>query len=188
MNFKTGINTGNEGLFWLKQILAKDPEAVVIMITAYGDVNLAVKAIKNGATDFIQKPWDADKLIVTLQSAFKLRQSRKEIVQLRLKESSLNEKINQSRNKIIGSSTSMRKVFSTIDKVAQTDANVLILGENGTGKELIARQIHLQSKRKEQTFVALDMGAISQGLFESELFGHQKGSFTECKKTSGSGK
>jgi DNA-binding NtrC family response regulator len=180
MNFRTGINTGNEGLFWLKKILKKDPEAIIIMITAYGDVNLAVKAIKSGATDFIQKPWDADKLIVTLQSAFKLRQSRKEIVQLRLKESSLNEKINQNRNEIIGSSAAMKTVFSMIDKVAKTDANVLILGENGTGKELIARQIHLQSKRANNTFVALDMGSISDGLFESELFGHQKGSFTDA--------
>jgi len=182
MNFKTGINTGNEGLFWLKKILKNDPESIVIMITAYGDIELAVKAIKLGATDFIQKPWDTEKLIVTLNSAYRLRQSRNEIINLRNKQTALNENINRNKDTIIGKSDAMMNVFSMIKKIAKTDANVLILGENGTGKEIIAREIHLQSKRKNNTFVAVDMGALSETLFESELFGHQKGSFTDAKE------
>ena len=182
MNFKTGINTGNEGLFWLKKILKKDPNAVVILITAYGDVELAVKAIKLGATDFIQKPWDAEKLLATLSSAYKLRISRKEISRLKNTQKILNDNATKNHLQIIGKSNEIQKVFSIINKVAATDANILILGENGTGKDLFAHLIHQKSKRVNETFISVDMGSISESLFESELFGHKKGSFTDAKE------
>lgn len=182
MNFKTGINTGNEGLFWLKKILKKDTDAIVILITAYGDVELAVKAIKEGATDFIQKPWDAEKLLATLQSAYKLRSSKKEISRLKDKQQILHENVNKNNFQIIGKSKAMIGLFSMIKKVAATNANVLILGENGTGKDLIARQIHRESKRSNELFITVDMGAISESLFESELFGYKKGAFTDAKE------
>ena len=182
MNFKTGINTGNEGLFWLKKILELDKDAVVIMITAYGDVELAVKAIKSGASDFIQKPWDAERLIATLHSAYNLRKSKREISRLKNKQSVLQENIVSKQNPIIGKSKPMIEVFKMIQKVAKTNANILILGENGSGKDLIAKEIHRQSKRADEVFVDLDMGAINESLFESELFGHVKGSFTDAKE------
>jgi len=182
MNFKTGINTGNEGLFWLKKIINIDSDAVVILITAYGDIELAVKAIKQGATDFIQKPWDAEKLIATLHSAYKLRASKNEIKRLKSKQQIFHENATKPSFKIIGKSKVMQDVWGVIEKVANTDANVLILGENGTGKDLFARQIHLHSKRSKEAFIAVDMGAISESLFESELFGYKKGAFTDAKE------
>ncbi len=182
MNFKTGINTGNEGLFWLKKILKIDPDAVIILITAYGDVELAVKAIKLGATDFIQKPWDAEKLLATLNSAYKLRISKREISKLKNTQQILNDKVASSHRQIIGKSKEIQEVFSIIDKVAATDANILILGENGTGKDLFAHHIHQKSKRSNKVFISVDMGSISESLFESELFGHKKGSFTDAKE------
>lgn len=182
MNFKTGINTGNEGLFWLKKILKKDPDAIVILITAYGDIELAVKAIKEGAIDFIQKPWDAEKLLATLHSAYKLRASKNEIRRLKNKQQIINENLTKRDFKIIGKSKVIQDVFLMINKVAKTDVNVLILGENGTGKDLFAHQIHLNSKREKDIFIALDMGAISESLFESELFGYKKGAFTDAKE------
>ncbi len=182
MNFKTGINTGNEGLFWLKKILKKDPDAVVILITAYGDVELAVKAIKLGATDFIQKPWDAEKLLATLSSAYKLRLSQNEISKLKNTQKVLSENIAKNHFQIIGKSKEIQDIFSIIDRVAATDANILISGENGTGKDLFARQIHQKSKRSTEIFISVDMGSISESLFESELFGHKKGSFTDAKE------
>ncbi len=182
MNFKTGINTGNEGLYWLKKILEMDEDAVVIMITAYGDVELAVKAIKTGATDFIQKPWDAEKLIATLHSAYKLRKSKNEIRRLKNRQSVLQDKIVNKEIPIIGKSRSMVAVFNLIQKVAKTNANVLLLGENGCGKDLIAKEIHQLSNRADEVFVDLDMGAINESLFESELFGHTKGSFTDANE------
>lgn len=182
MNFKTGINTGNEGLFWLKKILEIDVDAVVILITAYGDIELAVKAIKQGATDFIQKPWDAEKLLATLHSAYKLRTSKYEIVRLKNKHQVFQENITNNHFQIIGKSKAMIEVFSMIEKVAATDANVLLLGENGTGKDLFAQQIHLKSKRAKEIFIAVDMGSISESLFESELFGYKKGAFTDAKE------
>lgn len=182
MNFKTGINTGNEGLFWLKKILDIDADAVVILITAYGDIELAVKAIKQGATDFIQKPWDAEKLLATLHSAYKLRTSKHEIARLKNKHRFFQENITNSNFQIIGKSKAMQDIFSMIEKVAATDANVLLLGENGTGKDLFAQQIHLKSKRAKEIFIAVDMGSISESLFESELFGYMKGAFTDAKE------
>ncbi len=182
MNFSAGVNTGNEGLYWLKEIKKIAPLTSVIMMTAYGAVELAVKALKEGATDFILKPWNNDKLITTLKTAYSLRKSQKEVEQLKEKESSLKQLINQNKNFIIGNSKALNAVLNLARKVAKTDVNVLITGENGTGKELIARELHRISERKNEVFIAVDMGAISESLFESELFGHIKGSFTDAKE------
>lgn len=182
MNFSAGVNTGNEGLYWLKEIKKIAPATSVIMMTAYGAVELAVKALKEGATDFILKPWNNDKLITTLKTAYSLRKSRKEVEQLKEKESSLKQVINQNKDYIIGNSKALNAVLNLVRKVAKTDVNVLITGENGTGKELIARELHRISERKNEVFIAVDMGSISESLFESELFGHTKGSFTDAKE------
>jgi Response regulator containing CheY-like receiver, AAA-type ATPase, and DNA-binding domains len=182
MNFSAGINSGNEGIYWLSKILEYDPLATVLFITAYGDIEMAVKAIKEGATDFIQKPWDDEKLLVTIMTAVKLRKSNLEIKKLRNKQIHLNENINKSFNMFAGNSPEMKKVFKTIAKVAGTEANILILGENGTGKELIAREIHKQSLRSGEVFVNVDMVSFNEGVFESELFGHVKGAYTDAKE------
>jgi len=182
MNFKAGINTGNEGIHWLKRIYETDPTISVVLITAYGDVELAVKAVKEGAFDFILKPWDNEKLISTLHAALKLRKSKLENKGLREKTKSLAREISQPEQTIIGQSACMKEVFEVIEKVAATDANVLLTGENGTGKEVIAREIHRLSTRKAEIMVGVDMGAISETLFDSELFGHMKGSFTDAKE------
>lgn len=182
MNFSAGVNTGNEGLFWLKEIKKKSPETSVIMMTAYGDVELAVKALKEGASDFILKPWNNDKLLTTVKAAYQLKRSKKEIHQLKEKESSLKQIINQDTNYIIGNSKAIHSVLTLTNKVAKTDVNVLITGENGTGKELIARELHKLSHRKNEVFIAVDMGSIPETLIESELFGHTKGSFTDAKE------
>ncbi len=182
MNFRSGDNSGNEGLFWLSEILKTDPLAMVIMITAYGDINLAVNAIKKGAIDFIAKPWDAEKLIITLKNALEFRNSKIEVRRLQEKQRHLKEDIERQFPLLRGSSKKMLDIYKTIDKVAQTDANVLILGENGTGKEVIAREIHRKSKRSSGIFLAVDMGSLAETLFESEMFGHIKGSFTDAKE------
>lgn len=180
MNFSAGINTGNEGLFWLSEIKKIDTEIPVVLFTAYADIELAVNALKKGATDFVVKPWDNTKLLATLQAAFDLRQSKKEVKKLREKQSVLNEQ--QNKNEICwGQSEVMQNLLTIIEKVAKTDANVLITGENGTGKELIARKIHFSSLRANETLVNVDMGSITETLFESELFGHIKGAFTDAK-------
>lgn len=181
MNFSKDITSGKEGFYWLEQILEKDPHAVVILITAFGDVEMAVRALKEGATDFVLKPWQNEKLIGTLSSAIKLKRSYNEVDKLKQAKKQLEQEINQPFKDIIGDSPAIKRVFNLIDKVAGTDANVLILGENGTGKELIARAIHQRSLRKDNVFVTVDMGAITESLFESELFGHKKGSFTDAK-------
>jgi DNA-binding NtrC family response regulator len=182
MNFTSGINTGNEGIYWLRRILKEDPSIVVVMITAYGDVELAVKAIKEGATDFILKPWDNHKLLTTIQASLKLHNSRKEVSKLKLKQKQFSEDLNKNFTSIIGESEEIKNLMKTIGKVAATDANVLIMGENGTGKELIAREIHRQSKRVDNDFVSVDLGALSESLFESEMFGHIKGAYTDAKE------
>ena len=182
MNFSKDITSGKEGFYWLNQILEKDPDAVVILITAFGDVEMAVRALKDGATDFVLKPWQNEKLIATISTASKLKNSYKEVDQLKQTKKVLQEESNQRFKEIIGESPSMKNVYNVIDKVAGTDANVLILGENGTGKELVARALHQKSIRKEQVFINVDMGAITETLFESELFGHKKGSFTDAKE------
>jgi DNA-binding NtrC family response regulator len=181
MNFREDTTSGKEGFYWLSQIKEIDPKAVVILITAFGDVEMAVQALKEGATDFILKPWQNEKLIATLHSALKLKESYNEVDQLQRKQKALQTDLKKPYSDIIGSSASMKNIFSIIDKVAQTDANVLILGENGTGKELIARAIHDRSHRKDEIFVGVDMGAITETLFESELFGHKRGAFTDAK-------
>jgi DNA-binding NtrC family response regulator len=180
MNFSSGVNNGNEGFYWLRHIKNMVPDMSVIMITAYGDVELAVKSLKEGATDFILKPWDNKKLIATLQSAYQLRQSRREVSGLKENEKRLKSIINKSDTHIIGNSKALRDVLSITRKVAKTNATVLITGENGTGKELIAREIHKCSQRSDEVLVSIDMGSISESLFESELFGHVKGSFTDA--------
>ena len=182
MNFSKDITSGKEGFHWLNEIIAKDPQAVVILITAFGDVEMAVKALKEGATDFVLKPWQNEKLLATLATASKLKRSYKEVDRLKRAKHQLEQDINQPFKDIIGTSPAMEKVYKLIDKVAKTDANVLILGENGTGKELIARALHQKSMRKENVFVGVDMGAITETLFESELFGHKKGAFTDAKE------
>ncbi len=182
MNFSAGVNTGNEGLYWLRELKKKAPHISVIMMTAYGAVDLAVQALKEGAADFVLKPWNNEKLLVTVKSAYSLRQSRQEIKQLKQKESHLKQVINQDKNYIIGASKALTKVLNLTRKVAKTDVNVLITGENGTGKELIARELHRMSHRKGEVFIGVDMGSISENLFESELFGHTKGAFTDAKE------
>lgn len=180
MNFSAGINSGNEGLFWLTEIKKTSPTTEVVMITAYGDVELAVKALKQGATDFILKPWENAKLLATLKSAYILRQSRVEVASLKERENTIISELNQEQRTIIGSSPGILKMMQTISKVAKTDANVLITGENGTGKELVASEIHKRSERCKELLVTVDMGAIPETLFESELFGHKKGAFTDA--------
>nr|MBI1230361.1 response regulator [Cytophagales bacterium] len=182
MNFTEDTTSGKEGFHWLKQIKEIEPKAVVILITAFGDVEMAVQALKEGATDFILKPWQNEKLLATISAALKLKESYNEVDKLSKKQKQLQSELKKPFNDIIGSSASMKNVFSIIDKVAKTDANVLILGENGTGKELIARAIHDRSQRHDEIFVTVDMGSITESLFESELFGHKKGSFTDAKE------
>ena len=182
MNFSKDITSGKEGFYWLEQILTHDPSAVVIMITAFGDVEMAVRALKAGATDFILKPWQNEKLIATISTAIRLKQSYNQVDKLKRAKEMLEEQIQRPFGEIIGNSSAIKEVFGLIDKVAKTDANVLILGENGTGKELIARAIHQRSLRSNNSFVSVDMGAITETLFESELFGHKKGAFTDARE------
>ena len=182
MNFATGATSGTEGFEWLTRILEIDPSISVILITAFGDVDMAVKAIKEGATNFILKPWQNEKLLATYSSAIRLRQSRLEANNLRSRQRLLSEDLDQPFHDFIGTSLSMQDVFAITQKVATTDANVLILGENGTGKELVARALHRQSNRAGEVFISVDMGALSETLFESELFGHVKGAFTDARE------
>jgi DNA-binding NtrC family response regulator len=182
MNFSAGVNTGNEGIYWLNRILKSDPLAAVVMITAYSDVNLAVRAIKEGATDFVVKPWDNNKLITSLQAAFKLRQSKIENKKLRDRQKQINKGIINQSDPLIGKSQTIENVLQVIKKVARTDANVLVIGENGTGKELIVKEIHNNSRRADEAFISIDIGTITETLFESEMFGHIKGAFTDAKE------
>ncbi len=182
MNFSKDTASGKEGFHWLGQILQIDPNAVVILITAYGGVEMAVQALKQGATDFVLKPWQNEKLIATLSSAVKLKRSYNEVATLKETNTQLKSELNKPFTEILGNSEPMQKVFNVINKVATTDANVLILGENGTGKELVARALHNRSLRQDNIFVNVDMGSITETLFESELFGHKKGAFTDAKE------
>jgi DNA-binding NtrC family response regulator len=179
MNFGPGESSGQQGFNWLEKILQIDPQAVVIMITAHGGVNVAVEAMKIGATDFVAKPWQNEKLIATLSSAVQLSQSRAETKQLKQANQTLSQVASGSLEQdILGQSNAMQQVQTMVKMTAPTDANVLILGENGTGKELIARAIHKHSLRADKVFMSVDLGAVSETLFESELFGHKKGAFT----------
>lgn len=174
MNFSAGINTGGEGLFWLRELKTQAPDTAVVLFTAYADVDLAVKAIKEGASDFVQKPWDNASLILTLQNAMKLRRSQRKIKNIEASRA-------DSPPMYWGESPSMRSVREMVEKVAPTEANILIMGENGTGKDMLAREIHRLGSRADQLLVAVDMGAITETLFESELFGHVKGAFTDAR-------
>lgn len=180
MNFSAGINTGNEGIYWLSEILKIDPYAAVVLITAYGDIELAVKGIKNGAHDFISKPWENEKLLATVNAAYNLHKSKLEIVNLKNRQQHLSANIANLFNMFKGSSSAMTPTYETIEKVANTDANILILGENGTGKELIARSIHTKSAK--ETFITVDVASLPESLIESELFGYTKGAFTDARE------
>jgi len=182
MNFTKDAISGQEGFDWMGKILSINPSAIIVFITAYGDAEKAVKAIKAGASDFILKPWQNEKLLATVSSAIKLSQSKKENKELKIKHQEISAVMNRSFQEFIGESDEMKEVFTTISKVAQTDANILILGENGTGKELVANAIHKNSLRKDEIFINVDLGSISETLFESELFGHEKGAFTDAIK------
>lgn len=182
MNFSRDAISGQEGFESLKQILQIDPQAIVIFMTAYADTDKAVRAIKAGATDFIPKPWEKDKLLATLTSGMRLRQSQQEVSILKEQVEVLSGQ-NTSENDIIGESSDMQEVFTTINKLSNTDANILILGENGTGKDVIARLIYRCSPRYGKPFVTIDLGSIPEQLFESELFGFEKGAFTDAKKS-----
>lgn len=182
MNFTRDAISGTEGFHWIEEIMKLDANAAIICITAYGDTEKAVQAIKAGATDFVLKPWNNDKLIATISSAIRLRYSKLETTLLRSKQEELTTAQHNAFDEFLGKSTSMENVFSMIAQVANTDASILILGENGTGKELVARSIHKLSDRKNEIFVSVDLGALNENLFESELFGYVKGAFTDAKK------
>jgi len=175
MNFNSSINTGNEGIFWLKKIRELDDQVGVIMITAYGDIDLAVKSLKEGASDFIIKPWHNEKLVSTITEILKKKGNGKAGASLKTTGNSIIGK------ELLGESEQMQDIFYKIEKIAPTDANVLILGENGTGKELIAQAIYQKSLRADKPFVRVDVGALTESLFESELFGHKKGAFTDAR-------
>ncbi len=181
MNFSAGADDGAEGLARLTEILAIDPDAVVVLITAHSDVELAVEGMKRGAADFVTKPWENERLVATIMAAMNLRRSRQETAELRQRHNGLAAATHMESG-MIGTSPAMLKVFGAIRRAAPTDANVLILGENGTGKELAAREIHRLSRRAGEVFLRVDMGSLSPGLFESELFGHRRGAFTDARK------
>jgi DNA-binding NtrC family response regulator len=182
MNFARGADSGAEGLSWLREILALDAGLVVVLMTAYGDVSTAVHAIKSGATDFVLKPWQNEKLVATVTAGLQLRDSRDEVARLRTRERELVDAASGVPQPVIGNAPAMREVFELVRRAAPTDANVLILGESGVGKELIARLLHAQSKRAGEVFMSVDLGAVSDTLFESELFGHRKGAFTDARE------
>ena len=177
MNFSAGINTGNEGLFWLSEIKKEDASIQVVLFTAYADIDLAVRGIKEGAADFVVKPWDNAKLLETLKTAYNIRTANHKGISI------VTDKLVVSKESGMfwGESNAMQQLRSLIEKVARTDANILVTGENGTGKEMLAREIHILSNRKKETLVPVDMGAITETLFESELFGHVKGAFTDAR-------
>lgn len=181
MNFSAGINTGNEGLYWLERIVQFQPNIAVILLTAYGDVELAVEAIKRGASDFVLKPWNNAKLIQTLRKALELKKSKQKVEELDEDKLQLTQELNVAKVPFIGSSKVMLELKGLIAKLAATDANVLITGEHGTGKELIAREIHQQSERENYPLLAVDMGALNENLFESEMFGYVEGAFTDAR-------
>lgn len=180
MNFTKDADSGQEGLHWLKEIKKIDPDSVVIFITAYSDTEKAVQAIKAGAIDFIPKPWEKEKLLATVSSAIELRKSRTEVLQLKQQVEALES--NRTFPAIIGESEAMQAIFDMVDKLKDTDANILILGENGTGKDLVANLLYCTSPRNNNPFVHIDLGTIPEQLFESELFGHEKGAFTDAKR------
>jgi DNA-binding NtrC family response regulator len=181
MNYKAGRNTGSEGLFWLRELTRYDPDLSVVLITAFGDIELAVTALKEGAVDFVLKPWDNQKLLATMRTAVNLTESRRKVKLLQKEKESLRDELRGPRLQVIGRSPAMKKVMKLVQKVSDTNANVLITGENGTGKDLIAREIHWLSGRSGEIMVTVDLGAVPDALFEDELFGHVKGAFTDAR-------
>ena len=181
MNYAAGQNTGNEGLYWLRELMKLDQDLSVVMITAFGDIELAVTALKNGAVDFVLKPWDNQKLLATMLTAVRLTHSRRQVKSLQKDKASLQAELKGKTKQMIGRSQAIRKVMEVLEKVAATPANILITGENGTGKELFAREIHERSDRSTEIMVSIDLGAVPDTLFESELFGHVKGAFTDAR-------
>ncbi len=182
MNFQQGATDGKEGLILMKKMFKEKPDVHIITNTAYGDIDLAVSAMKEGARDFIVKPWQKEKLLATVQNAVDLRHSQKELSTVKSRESFLAKDIAGASGRLLWKDKAMQQVNEIISKLAQTTANVLILGENGTGKELVARAIHEQSERANCPFIKVDVGAIPETLFESELFGHERGAFTDAKE------
>jgi DNA-binding NtrC family response regulator len=181
MNFRHGDITGNQGLYWLKKILSLSPDTQIILITAFADIQVAVESIKEGALDFIVKPWQNDKLLSTVKTANLVSQEKKKVKQLKTQNKSLVSALGNKHEPMIGISEVICDIRKTIEKVAPTEASVLILGQNGTGKEVIAREIHSLSGRSDGIFMSVDVGALSENIFESELFGHKKGAFTDAK-------
>lgn len=177
MNFTAGINTGNEGIYWLRQIHERRPDVKVVLFTAYADIDLAVRAMRDGAVDFVVKPWDNDRLVASLRNAYNLSRSQREVKQLK----EIKRELTAEQPMFWGTSPAMARIREIVEKVAATDANILITGENGTGKEMLAREIHNRSHRSGELMVAVDMGAVPETLFESELFGHVKGAFTDAR-------
>lgn len=182
MNFKAGVTSGNEGLYWLRKIHEIDPEVHILMNTAYGDIQLAVESMKLGAVDFLVKPWEKEKLLSTVRTIFELRQSQKKVDKLTGQQSALVADIETGMTDLVYTSDNMHRVMDAVKRVAATDASVLILGENGTGKEVVARAIHRESNRRRDPLIKVDLGAITESLFESELFGHVKGAFTDARE------
>jgi two-component system response regulator HydG len=182
MNFTVGATSGREGIDWLKAAQAIAPDTKIILMTAYGAIETAVNAMREGAADFVVKPWDNAKLVATVSTVARLARADREVASLQRRQRTLNESPAADIDQIVGDCDALRHVLSRIAKVARTEANVLILGENGTGKELVAREIHRQSLRNGQVFVGVDLGAISESLFESELFGHRRGAFTDARE------
>jgi DNA-binding NtrC family response regulator len=180
MNFTRGLNDGREGLYWLNRIKEVSVETQVILMTAYGEVELAVEAIKKGAFDFVLKPWTNEKLLATASNALKLGREQKKVEQLKHTKTNLEEKIGLKDEDLVSRSAAMRAVMETIGKVSATDANIILLGENGTGKSVLAMTIHRLSNRNNNPFITVDLGALNENLFESELFGHKKGAFTDA--------
>ncbi|HEY0653938.1 MAG TPA: sigma-54 dependent transcriptional regulator [Chryseosolibacter sp.] len=182
MNFSAGRLSGNEGLFWLQEIMKSNPEQQVVMITAYGDIKIAVEAMKFGAADFIVKPWENEKLEATVQAAYQHAISKKEVKTLKKRQADFSKLANDGSIEVVGDSPAFKETLTLVEKVAPSDASILLLGENGTGKELIARLIHKRSARASEPFVKVDAGALPENLFESELFGHVKGAFTDARE------
>ena len=177
MNFTAGINTGNEGIYWLREIHRTRPDVKVVLFTAYADIDLAVRAMRDGAVDFVVKPWDNERLVAALRNAYNLARSQREVKQLK----EIKRELKQEEPMFWGGSPAMARIREIVEKVAATDANILITGENGTGKEMLAREIHNRSARRRELMVPVDMGAVPETLFESELFGHVKGAFTDAR-------
>ncbi|RYD57590.1 MAG: sigma-54-dependent Fis family transcriptional regulator [Sphingobacteriales bacterium] len=182
MNYSGSDTSGKEGLYWLRKLMSYDHPPQVVMITAFATIENAIQALKQGATDFVIKPWENEKLVATMLSAYQLSKSRQEVRQLRITQDHLQKDIDKQFGEFVGQSKAMKELYGIISKVAKTDANVIILGENGTGKELVARSIHRLSLRAHKPMISVDLGSISETLFESELFGHVKGAFTDARE------